>query len=83
MLLHYVTFGDETFAHCLIPLRHYRVGTRKDSALGIRVISAYTEFHQCWCITFKDMNIFLCVISIFDAQILQGFPPIHLTNIVA
>ena len=33
--------------------------------LGIHVISAYTKFQQCRCITFVDMNIFLSAIFIF------------------
>ena len=34
------------------------------------MIKAYSEFQQCWCITLKDMNIFLSAIFIFLGLIL-------------
>ena len=55
----------------LFPCLHdYTAGSKKNPALGIHVIEAYTEFQQCLCITFEDMNIFLSAIFIFGGLIL-------------
>ena len=42
----------------------------KKIALGLHVIEAYTEFQQCPCISFEDMNILLRAIFIFHGLIL-------------
>ena len=60
-LLHYATFGDKTFDRCLF---HEDITQleQKNPALGIHVISVYTDF--------EDINIILWSILIFCAQIL-------------
>ena len=44
--------------------------SKKNPALGIHVIEAYTEFQQCPFFTFEDMNILLSAIFIFRGLIL-------------
>ena len=41
----------------------------KNPAHAIHVIKASTEFLQCWCIIFEDMNIFLSAIFILRSLI--------------
>ena len=58
------------FCRSSYSMRTLHSWSKKNLALGIHVVKAYTEFQQYLCIIFEDMSILLSAIFIFHGLIL-------------